>query len=261
MHSYEERMRAVALYIKFGKRVQATIRELGYPTKNTLRGWYREYERCQDLSIGSAPRPPKLSEAQKQAALEHNASHGRGISWTMRALGYPGRATLPAWLRASEAINIAFSAAISSIRSAVFDMVCSYQTSTEDASAKHRMSHPAAGLNLSFHRFGCLRRNGPNPSPVQTCKQRLELCMVHQHQTVLYGRPGKGMLLQLLLGHHQTGAIPIQQLQTIRLPSPEHEDRSGELVLAQFVLHHRRETVVTLAEVDGLGRHHDPHPV
>lgn len=30
MHSYEDRMRAVALYIKLGKRAQATIRELGY---------------------------------------------------------------------------------------------------------------------------------------------------------------------------------------------------------------------------------------
>tara|TARA_R100001377_G_scaffold60964_1_gene37072 strand:+ start:521 stop:697 length:177 start_codon:yes stop_codon:yes gene_type:complete len=33
MYSYEERLRAVKLYIKLGKRVQATIRELGYPTK------------------------------------------------------------------------------------------------------------------------------------------------------------------------------------------------------------------------------------
>jgi len=29
MYSYEERMRAVKLYIKLGKRAQATIRELG----------------------------------------------------------------------------------------------------------------------------------------------------------------------------------------------------------------------------------------
>ena len=101
MHSYEDRMRAVALYIKLGKRVQATIRELGYPTKNTLRCWYREYERGQDLPIGSALRPPKFSEAQKQAALVHYASHGRCISWTMRALGYPGRAMLTAWVRAA----------------------------------------------------------------------------------------------------------------------------------------------------------------
>ena len=98
MYSYEERMQAVALYIKLGKRVDATIRELGYPTKNALKGWYREYERHQNLRIASAPRPPKFSEEQKQVALEHFASQGRCISWTMRALGYPGRATLTAWV-------------------------------------------------------------------------------------------------------------------------------------------------------------------
>jgi transposase-like protein len=45
MYSYEERLRAVKLYIKLGKRAQATIRELGYPTKNALKGWHREYQR------------------------------------------------------------------------------------------------------------------------------------------------------------------------------------------------------------------------
>ena len=99
MYSYEERMRAVELYIKLGKRLQATIRELGYPTKNALKAWHREYERRQDLRTGSVPRPPKFSAAQKQVALEHYARQGRCISSTMRALGYPGRVTLTAWVR------------------------------------------------------------------------------------------------------------------------------------------------------------------
>jgi transposase-like protein len=99
MYSYEERLRAVKLYIKLGKRAQATIRELGYPTKNALKGWYREYQRLQDLPIRSAPRPPKFSQAQKEMALEHYATHGRCISWTLRALGYPCRTTMTAWVR------------------------------------------------------------------------------------------------------------------------------------------------------------------
>ena len=45
------------------------------------------------------PRPPKFPAAQKQVALEHYASQGRCISWTLRALCYPGRATLTAWVR------------------------------------------------------------------------------------------------------------------------------------------------------------------
>jgi len=43
MYSYADRLRAVELYITLGKRLNATIRQLGYPTKNALRGWYREY--------------------------------------------------------------------------------------------------------------------------------------------------------------------------------------------------------------------------
>ena len=45
MYSYEDRIRAVELYIKLGKRVQATIGQLGYPTENALKAWCREYEK------------------------------------------------------------------------------------------------------------------------------------------------------------------------------------------------------------------------
>ena len=41
MYSYEDRLRAVRLYIKLGKRVGLTIRQLGYPTKNALKSWHR----------------------------------------------------------------------------------------------------------------------------------------------------------------------------------------------------------------------------
>ncbi|MFK4064156.1 IS3 family transposase [Brucella anthropi] len=99
MYSYEDRMRAVALYIKLGKRAKATIRQLGYPSKNALKGWCREYERRLDLRAGFAPRAPKFTRAQKEAAVEHYRTYGRCISATMGALGYPGRATLTAWVR------------------------------------------------------------------------------------------------------------------------------------------------------------------
>jgi transposase-like protein len=42
MYSYEDRLRAVRLYIKLGKRAALTIRQLGYPTKNALKTWHRE---------------------------------------------------------------------------------------------------------------------------------------------------------------------------------------------------------------------------
>jgi len=38
MYSYEGRLRAVERYITVGNRVGATIRHLGYSTKNALKG-------------------------------------------------------------------------------------------------------------------------------------------------------------------------------------------------------------------------------
>lgn len=37
MYSYADRLRAVELYIRLGKRLNGTIRQQGYPTKNALR--------------------------------------------------------------------------------------------------------------------------------------------------------------------------------------------------------------------------------
>ncbi len=97
MYSYEERIRAVELYIKLGKRVKATILQLGYPTKNALKGWYREHERQGDLTKGFH-RVPKYSMAQQQAAVDHFLHHGRCIDLTRKALGYPCRSLLRSWI-------------------------------------------------------------------------------------------------------------------------------------------------------------------
>ncbi len=51
MYSYEERIRAVKLYIKLGKRTRPTIRQWGYPTKNSLKSWYQEYEIDRDSQV------------------------------------------------------------------------------------------------------------------------------------------------------------------------------------------------------------------
>ena len=44
------------------------------------------------------------------------------------------------------------------------------------------------------------------------------------------------MIFQALVRHHQTGAIPVQQLQTIRAFGAKHKYRAREWVLIQFVL-------------------------
>lgn len=98
MYSYEDRLRAVRLYIKLGKRVRVTIRQLGYPTKNAIKGWHREYEQHRDLHAGYA-RLPKFSQMQKERAVQHYLKHGRCLAVTIKALGYPSTAVLRAWLQ------------------------------------------------------------------------------------------------------------------------------------------------------------------
>jgi len=61
MYSYEDRLRAVQLYIQLGKRVGPTLRQLGYPTKNALKSWHREYEQMLDLPAGYVRRKPRYS--------------------------------------------------------------------------------------------------------------------------------------------------------------------------------------------------------
>ena len=98
MYSYEDRIRAVKLYIKLGKRTCPTIRQLGYPTKNALKSWHREYEHSRDLQVGYVRSRQKYSDEQKQAAVEHYLDNDRCIASTMKALGYPCRGTLTVWI-------------------------------------------------------------------------------------------------------------------------------------------------------------------
>ncbi len=99
MYSYDDRIRAVKLYIKLGKRTGATIRQLGYPTKKSLKSWYREYEQERDLRVGYLRSKPKYSEEQEQMAVQHFLDHDRCIASTIKALGYPCRETLTAWIQ------------------------------------------------------------------------------------------------------------------------------------------------------------------
>ena len=88
MYSYEDRIRAVQLYIKLGKRTSATIRQLGYPTINALKSWHREYELGGDFPAGYVRKRSKYSAEQKKVAVEHYLNHDRCLTATQKALGY-----------------------------------------------------------------------------------------------------------------------------------------------------------------------------
>jgi hypothetical protein len=53
----------VRVYLKLGKRIAVTIRQLGYTTKNLRKSWHREYQRRLDLHTGYVG-PPKHSQVQ-----------------------------------------------------------------------------------------------------------------------------------------------------------------------------------------------------
>ena len=96
MYSKEEREKAIKLYIKYDKCAADVIHELGYPDRKTLTGWYNVYlETGMFWKHGS--RRPKFTLEQKKAAVEYYLEHGRNLSRTVRALGYPSRETLRKW--------------------------------------------------------------------------------------------------------------------------------------------------------------------
>jgi transposase InsO family protein/transposase-like protein len=97
LYSYEDRIRAVKLYIKLGRRAATTVRLLGYPSKKYLYQWYLIYKDTGDLP-GSYNRPPKYTNTQKQKMLEHYFSHGECFAYTQRVLGYPCAHTFSDWL-------------------------------------------------------------------------------------------------------------------------------------------------------------------
>lgn len=101
MYSYEERLRAVKLYIKYDHSLSAVIRELGYPSHQALLQWYREYITQGDLHVKCVRhrRRCKFTMEQRKAAVAYYQEHGQNLARTVKRLGYPSRATLFNWLK------------------------------------------------------------------------------------------------------------------------------------------------------------------
>ena len=101
MYSREDRIKAVELYIKYGRRPKAVMRELGYPSsKGSLRVWYADYleeQRSGHICLRQTEKS-KYSPEQKQAAVDFYLDHTRSVSATIHALGYPGRDAFLKWL-------------------------------------------------------------------------------------------------------------------------------------------------------------------
>ena len=95
MYSYEDRIRAVELYIKLANASDPP----SVSWENSLKGWYNEYQQKLDLPAAMRAGSPSFRGSKKAAAIEHYLTEDRCIAATMKALGYPGRGTLTAWVR------------------------------------------------------------------------------------------------------------------------------------------------------------------
>ena len=93
MYSYEERMEAVQLYIKYDLSAADTIRELGYPNYNMQRRWNKEYVETGDLHK-KCRKKPRFTQEEMRKAVDYYFEHGRCLRRKVSALGYPSKKTL-----------------------------------------------------------------------------------------------------------------------------------------------------------------------
>ena len=87
MYSYEDRMKAVQLYVKYDMNMAVVIRELGYPSRGMLYNWYREFESDGALRNDNERGHSKYTVEQRKQAIQYYLEHGRSISRTIKALG------------------------------------------------------------------------------------------------------------------------------------------------------------------------------
>ncbi len=89
MFSTEQRRIAIETFIRFDHSYADTIAELGYPTRHSLRAWYKDYLEHGEVRPPKRQREPKLALEMRQAAVDCCPAHGKSLARTMRRMGYP----------------------------------------------------------------------------------------------------------------------------------------------------------------------------
>lgn len=99
MFSTEQRRIAIETFIRFDHSYADTIAELGYPTRHSLRAWYKDYLEHGEVRPPKRQREPKFTLEMRQAAVDYYLAHGKSLAGTMRRMGYPAsREYLCGWI-------------------------------------------------------------------------------------------------------------------------------------------------------------------
>ena len=97
MYSYEEKIKAVKLLIKYDKCYSQVMRELSYQDRKSLMAWYKQYLSNGDLTK-ECERKTNFSEEEKHSAVNYYLEHGKCLRRTVRKFGYPSKPTLDKWI-------------------------------------------------------------------------------------------------------------------------------------------------------------------
>ena len=76
MYSTEQRKLAIEAYIKFDLSAADTVAKLGYPTRQSLRAWYKDYLEHGEVRPPKRQREPKFTLGMRRAAVDHHLAHG-----------------------------------------------------------------------------------------------------------------------------------------------------------------------------------------
>ena len=77
MFSTEQRKIAIETFIRFDHSYADTIAELGYPTRHSLRAWYKDYLEHGEVRPPKRQREPKFTLEMRQAAVDYYLAHGK----------------------------------------------------------------------------------------------------------------------------------------------------------------------------------------
>lgn len=142
MFTYKQKKKAIDLYIKNGKKMTLTLKQLGYPSKGTLTAWYKEYENSNTITK-KYKRDGIYTKQQVETAINHFNENGKSVTKTIVALGYPCSYTLRKWLKGHD-INYKPKEKASSIKDISSDEkieavkeVCSSNKTVEEIALKY----------------------------------------------------------------------------------------------------------------------------